>query len=397
MRTSHYVLFCRVVDNFGDIGVCWRLAKNWQRDYGVNVSIFVDALTIFQQLVPAIKDVDRQVHDNINILRWSDNTIHAWLIDAQHYPPTAIVEAFACELPLAVIQWMRTCVEKALPQPRWINLDYLSAESWVKKCHTLPSPQGILTKHFFFPGFEAGTGGLIREKTPYNRFERFSLAARWEKLSQWTQSPIKPKHPQTVAISFFVYPNPRLTALLHLWENHTQPVFLFVPLALSEPSKQALSHFFGAALHLGKTLQKGALSLHVLPMLSQENYDMLLAQMDWNFVRGEDSFVRAQWACQPFVWHCYPQDAQTHVIKIQAFLERYCKTLENADIFQLFWYWWNGAVADSAINLPVLWQSLIDAQGALCVHAKNWAKQQMAYGNLGANLLAFIEKNDKNR
>ena len=41
-------------------------------------------------------------------------------------------------------------------------------------------------------------------------------------------------------------------------------------------------------------------------------------------VRGEDSFVRAQWAALPFVWQAYPQADAAHLTKVAAFLDRYC-------------------------------------------------------------------------
>jgi uncharacterized repeat protein (TIGR03837 family) len=47
----------------------------------------------------------------------------------------------------------------------------------------------------------------------------------------------------------------------------------------------------------------------------------MLRACDLNFVRGEDSLVRALWAGQPFVWHIYPQDDNAHHAKLQAFLD----------------------------------------------------------------------------
>ncbi|MDB5942884.1 MAG: hypothetical protein JWQ13_2450, partial [Ramlibacter sp.] len=41
---------------------------------------------------------------------------------------------------------------------------------------------------------------------------------------------------------------------------------------------------------------------------------------DFNFVRGEDSQVRALWAGRPFAWQIYPQHDDAHHAKLHAFL-----------------------------------------------------------------------------
>ena len=37
-------IFCSVVDNFGDIGVCWRLARRLSAGLGQQVRLWVDDL-----------------------------------------------------------------------------------------------------------------------------------------------------------------------------------------------------------------------------------------------------------------------------------------------------------------------------------------------------------------
>ena len=73
----------------------------------------------------------------------------------------------------------------------------------------------------------------------------------------------------------------------------------------------------------GAARTRGALTVRVLPFVPQDDYDRLLWACDVNFVRGEDSFVRAQWAGQPFLWHIYLQDENLHHVKLRAFLQRY--------------------------------------------------------------------------
>ena len=55
--------------------------------------------------------------------------------------------------------------------------------------------------------------------------------------------------------------------------------------------------------------------------LTQHDFDHLLWACDLNFVRGEDSLVRALWAGQPFVWQIYPQHDDAHHAKLEAFLD----------------------------------------------------------------------------
>ena len=61
-----------------------------------------------------------------------------------------------------------------------------------------------------------------------------------------------------------------------------------------------------------------------LPFFTYDKYEELLALCDFNLVRGEDSFVRALLLGKPFLWHIYPQEGNTHIKKLESFLEKYC-------------------------------------------------------------------------
>jgi uncharacterized repeat protein (TIGR03837 family) len=69
--------------------------------------------------------------------------------------------------------------------------------------------------------------------------------------------------------------------------------------------------------------------VHILPFLSQVGYDALLRDSDLNFVRGEDSWVRAIWAGKPFIWQPYFQDENAHIKKLEAFLMLYYADLNE--------------------------------------------------------------------
>ena len=274
-------LFCRVVDNLGDAGVCWRLARQLAVEFGWQVRLWIDDPAPLAALAPDRAGVAVAVH------RWQGEFPD---VEAAQ----VVIEAFACELP-------PRHVERMAAQPRppvWINLEYLSAEDWVPGCHGQPSPHPTLPlpKHFFFPGFVAGTGGLIRERDA--DFGQRGIGS-------------------ALAISMFCYDNPALPALLDVWAGGGEPVVCRVTDGL--PRKQ-VSRWLGTGFEPGETARRGALELTALPFVPQPDYDRLLGACDLNFVRGEDSFVRAQWARRPFVWQAYSQADGAHWPKIDAFL-----------------------------------------------------------------------------
>jgi uncharacterized repeat protein (TIGR03837 family) len=107
-------------------------------------------------------------------------------------------------------------------------------------------------------------------------------------------------------------------------------------------------------------------------------------------VRGEDSFVRAQWAGRPFVWHIYPQDENLHHVKLRAFLQRYAAPGDSLAALSLRW---NGAPdeAPAAPGWPLLWDRLRDDMPALARHAQAWEQQMLGLGDLATNLLKFAD------
>src|SRR5690606_34571512 len=142
-------IFCVVVDNYGDIGVTWRLARQMVSEHEQRVRLWVDDLNTFARLCPGTSaEADRQWHEGVEVCHWTRDWPGA-------EPADVVIEAFACELPPDYIAAMADSGKRIL----WLNLEYLSAEDWVVGCHALPSmqPHG-LQKYFFFPGFEQGTG-----------------------------------------------------------------------------------------------------------------------------------------------------------------------------------------------------------------------------------------------
>jgi len=193
----------------------------------------------------------------------------------------------------------------------WVNLEYLSAEPWVVDFHGGQSRVGKLTRHFYFPGFNEKTGGLLREPN--------LMAHRAE---------ITHRQIEELKISLFCYDNAPLEELFDAVSDGFKKVIIYAPLT---NSVQKFAPLFGkTSFIVGDVLIKNKLTLHVLPFLSQDEYDSLLRSCDLNFVRGEDSWVRAIWAGKPFVWQPYVQDDDAHFIKLHAFLDLFFSDHETA-------------------------------------------------------------------
>ncbi len=389
-------LFCRVVDNYGDIGVCWRLARQLVQEHGHTVRLWVDDLRSFEKLCPTV-DVraDAQRVSGVDIRHWGDDAQVAALLaaDAQPMLHDVVVEAFACAVPEPVLQHMAERARQGTA-PAWINLEYLSAEDWVATHHAMPSPhlRLPLVKYFFFPGFARNTGGVLRESHLGAQRATFeaSPAARqalWHRLGV---GDLMRENPDALRVSLFAYANEALPMLAAQWEASPQPVICLVPEGLAATQ---IAGLLGNAAppKAGARWTHGNLTVAVVPFVPQEHYDPLLWACDINFVRGEDSFVRAQWALRPFVWHIYPQSDDVHLTKLDAFLARYTPALPQADADALatFWHAWNGK--PEALD----WPALIAAAPALRARAITWEHTLLHLGDLAANLVAFCEKQVK--
>jgi len=370
-------LFCKVVDNYGDIGICWRLARQLQHEHAIAVTLWVDDLASFARICPALDaGAPLQLVEGVAVRHWR----------GQDQPFTAaevadiVIEFFACDIPPAYIGAMAQCT----PRPLWFNLEGLSAEDWVEGCHRLPSmhPRLPLTKHFFFPGFTARTGGLLRESGLAQQRASFQEGAQGAALL--ARLGLSAAEQGATKVSLFCYPHAPVAELFAAWQGAAAPVACLVPRGVAVDAVEA---FLGMPALEGAAATRGALSVRVIPFLSQPDYERLLWACDLNFVRGEDSFVRAQWALRPFIWHIYPQDEHLHQVKLRAFLQRYGAANDSLAALSLCW---NGA-GEAAHGWPVLWRDFSAARPALVRHAAWWEGQMLAHGDLAANLLKFAD------
>ncbi len=374
-------IFCRVVDNFGDVGVCWRLACGLAAR-GLAVRLFIDDASALQWMAGAARpaeiggvglgtapDVGRV--GSVQLLPWPDgeNTDNSDNSDgnAQPLQPGAVViEAFGCDPPPAFVTAMAT---EQTP-PLWLNLEYLSAEAYVEASHGLPSPQACgLTKWFYFPGFTPRSGGLLREPGLLQARAVFQAAA-------WLAQHGLARRPGERVVSLFCYDNAALPALLSRLAE--QPTLL---LLTPGPAQQALVPELMHELEQPGQNTAGGLRLAPLPWLTQVDYDHLLWACDLNFVRGEDSLVRALWAGAPCVWQLYPQHDCAHQAKLEAWLTQWQAPADVAALMRA----WNGLPGSTVGALPA-WPAMAPWQQA----AWAWRERLAGQDDLVTQLLGFV-------
>ncbi|MDL2338824.1 MAG: elongation factor P maturation arginine rhamnosyltransferase EarP [Pseudomonadota bacterium] len=374
-------LFCRVVDNHGDVGVCWRLAADLA-SRGIAVRLWIDDARALAWMAPAGRA-------GVEVLPWpatDSDVARAWTD-----PAGVVIEAFGCGLPEPYLRYLADA-DRRSTAPVWINLEYLTAEPYAERSHKLPSPRSAGTARgsttwFFYPGFTTRTGGLLREPDLMQRLASF------EPDTWLADHDIEPR-PDERLVSLFCYANPNLPGLLRALAAHPT-LLLTTPGHATEQVEQTLA---AAAKEVGG---RPLLRTQAVPWLSQTGYDHLLWSCDLNFVRGEDSLVRAIWAGRPFVWQIYPQDDEAHAFKLAAFLAQMLASMDRprADSIRRVAWRWNGLdrspVATSTLPKtpePDPWSALnspaaMAAWNARCV---SWRTELLDQTDLVTQLMGFV-------
>jgi len=368
---------CRVVDNYGDAGVALRLARTLVAEHGAQATLWIDDRRVLARIA---RGLDAGAHDS----KTDGVRVRTLTPDVLPEPlPDVVVEAFGCGLPEA---WL-DAMQRAARLPVWVNLEYLSAEGWVDGVHGLPSPHPTrpLERWFYFPGFSAKTGGLLRERGLAAKRDAFALAPVARALP-WTSLGLPPPPDDALTVSLFCYPNEALPALLDAWAGGETPIACLVPEGVGTAG---LDRFLRGALPPpGATTQVGRLALAVVPFVDQAAFDRRLWTCDFNVVRGEDSFVRAQWAARPMAWHAYPQDDGAHWPKLGAFADRYAAGLDRAA--DSAWRGFQQAFnASDGPQLAASWGALADHLPVLSVHARRWAAELARLPDLASQLVDF--------
>ena len=377
-------IFCKVIDNFGDIGICWRLAADLAAR-GQRVRLWADDASALAWMAP-------DGCEAIQVLHWTTPLAAADLDAFNDAPGDVLIEAFGCDIAPEFIAASARIYCRSGLKPVWINLEYLSAEGYVERNHALPStlsvaqggPAAGWTKWFFYPGFTTLSGGLLREPGLAQRQAAFDRVA-WlrEQGIAWEGETL---------VSMFCYEPPALAELLRELADKGisgQPVRLLVAAGRAQGTVTSAMTSMGLAAPensnekgpCGISYGRHLLSISYLPLLTQSDFDHLLWACDLNFVRGEDSVVRALWAGKPLVWQIYPQDDGVHLAKLDVFLDM----LGASPAQRAFHHHWNaGTPARTAplADLPAWQKTTEEARSSL------WAQD-----DLTTRLLHFVGKN----
>lgn len=357
-------IFCRVIDNFGDIGVCWRLAVNLSQR-GQRVRLWIDDASALNWMAPAGEA-------SVQVIPWAES------IRPVALPPADIwLEAFGCEIAPEFIATQLGATRPGGQNPIWINLEYMSAEAYVARSHGLPSPVMTgpgrgLVKYFFYPGFTPESGGLLREADLLTRRASFNRDDWLQQLGiAWNGEQL---------LSLFCYEPDALSDLLTQLASGATPTQLLVTAGRASAAVSSVVRDKNRLKPLWNIASM--LSISYLPALTQRDYDHLLWACDLNFVRGEDSLVRALWAGKPLVWQIYPQSDGVHLIKLQAFLDIIQAPATLRDLHQR----WNEAPGREQFpfppfELPEWQQTILTAR-----------KTQLEGQDLVERLLQFVSK-----
>ena len=333
-------IFCRVVDNLGDIGVSWRLAKQLSSEYGVTVRYIVDNLEVFQKFAPDCNLLElcgdtqeliksgkidtSRICEGVSVLPWRDDLLRLVYKDTAQ----VVLETFGGGLPEHVLSLM------SVKPTKWLDIQYLSAEDWVPRFHAIPSfdPSSNLERTLFFPGFGTATGGLLREEKLLALRDEFQgdVVAQ----DSWrAKFGLPTVNPEVIDTSLFCYADASGDAFIDAVKKSPRPVRIFLTAGVDPIISQRLKD------------ESNGLNVYQVPFLSQVDYDRLLWSCNINFVRGEDSWIRAIWSGRPFLWHIYRQENNTHFRKLSAFLGVYAAQMgqtAGASIEKLMFLWNEG-------------------------------------------------------
>ena len=404
LNKNDILILCKVVDNFGDIGVVYRLARALcDLRPALNLTLVVSNLESFHALAPQI-DPKKQIQD----FRYKNSVwkIVDWNLQmengkrkTENFQFSIILECFQCGRP----DWLENLLfsDDFTREVQILQIDYLTAEDYAEEFHLLKSGtrKTNIKKRFFMPGFTEKTGGLIFSE---------KLAVSNEKLENSRMDAGKSKERK------FCLPLGEQNFLVGL--KNTRKYFSILFFAYEDDCSavvQAISDFqekmretdagFSVCVYLasGKSSvpfenawKKGNFSFKVekIPFLPQEEFDSFILSMDFLFVRGEDSLARAALSSLPFVWQAYKQDENYQLVKVNALLERMKVFFSDEEFapIQAFWQSYNDYETPTESE-PLAKMLLDSAQGKNTRGFTQFAEKLHKNGNLAAHLLAFID------
>lgn len=358
-------IFCRVIDNFGDIGVTWRLARMLSR-LGISTELFVDRTDVMKEIVPEFRGTESfpASAEGVLVREWTEET------EREFAPRDAVIEAFSCRLSDL------TAEKIGRSGAVWINLDYLTAESWADDCHGLMSVDRGVSKYFYYQGFSERTGGLNIEP----RQRELDLKYREKRAELLTGLGFSPSVP--FVMTLFSYENDAVyESLLGALGRSGQKSAVIAPMGRGAASLLRAAESAGIPENV---------TVKTVPLTSQDGYDRLLSATDLNIVRGEDSFLRAQAAGVPMIWHIYPQEDDAHLIKLASFLDLMV-TAFSPDSGRFIRSLNMSFTTGDAASFGSLMEEYGKYRAALEHGARVWAEKTCSAVNLADGLVTFIK------
>ena len=318
MKVNSIDIFCEIIDNFGDIGVVYRISKELKKIFqNVRIRIVLNRLEEFKAINKKVKDTDYQEIDGLICVteKYVKENIETFGVS------DVFIEAFGCNV-------SEEYVKQAKENSKlWINLEYLSGEKWIEDFHLCESliDSKMLKKIFFMPGFSEKSGGVIidsgfLERMKYGKENRDEVFKKYFK-----DFDLKDKFIGTV----FSYEK-NFENLLETLKNYEKETVL---LLMGEKTQKSFSEILKKNLteDYGNIVKYGKITMIYSDFFSQEEYEEIISASDFNFTRGEDSFVRGIILGKPFMWHIYLQEEKAHMDKIKAFTERFKESVEVSE------------------------------------------------------------------
>ena len=371
-------VLCKVVDNFGDIGVVYRLSKQLKKINPENqINLVVDDLISFNKICNLVQcDVSEQEVEGLRVFNWNaaDYCHEAFSRNDGELVPV-ILECFQCGRP----DWMEKILfeEKLSRTVHIIMIDYLTAEQYAEDFHCLQSltRSAKVQKVNFMPGFTEKTGGLVIEE-------------EWHEV---------PERKADGPVLVFTYEKD-WRDLVDGWLSACSAIPPYEPKLLVAQGR-------GKESFMSAVKACGADGLvEELPYLNQTEWDKVMKSCSALVIRGEESMSRACLSGIPFIWHAYPQSDEYQLVKVNALLERMRRHFSEED-FEIVERAWLDINSPSEPSLRPStgsgtgeerrsnpYSDFFSAVDHLAPSFYDFACSLRKNGDLAANLMTYIEK-----
>ena len=381
MQTDEITLLCKVVDNFGDIGVVYRLARAISEiDSTIKLNIICSNLESFAAMNSRVdkNSLIQKIEYNgavWTIIDWNITTTKLIELNGSLPDFGVILECFQCGRPDFLEEILFDKQNTKLY--RIINVEYLTAEDYADEFHCLKSGtrSALVKKVNFMPGFTAKTGGMILDRSFMDSIAKAKSAHR--NVHDFTVTLFSYERDFTAVFDALI----EFQSLI----QQNDPEFRVKVLAAD-----------GKSLPYAKKAQEAThsqLAFTQLPFLSQAEWDSLLCRSDFNFIRGEDSLSRACLCSKPFFWHAYVQEDNYQLVKVEAVLNRLVPYIRDAELGQkLRQEWLNYNTPDAGLDKSSLVQLFTASyEGSLTRDFAHFSEDLLLNGDLGTNLLNYIK------